>query len=297
MKQDHAFAINSHYHLSNSDMLLMALFAAAVVHVIVLLGIDFAKPERPKLNRSIEITLSHTSLKNAPKQAKYLAPDHQLGAGERTVQHETPKDNLSTPQKESVSQAQKMQHETTAEPKPLAQKVVSQTKAPVKIVTAPEPPQQPVEVAEERPKLAAEALQQQIAQLGERIRTSQQSSEDSKIKTVNSISTHKFLAAQYVKDWEDKVERTGNMNYPEAARLAGASQSLTMEVGIEADGSIYSMHIVRSSGNSALDEAAKRIVKMSAPFAELPYDLLHEVKVLVITRVWKFSDETGMTAR
>jgi protein TonB len=36
---------------------------------------------------------------------------------------------------------------------------------------------------------------------------------------------------------------------------------------------------------------------MSAPFAELPAELLQEVNVLVITRVWKFSDETGMTTR
>jgi protein TonB len=70
-----------------------------------------------------------------------------------------------------------------------------------------------------------------------------------------------------------------------------------MDVGINADGSIYSMRIVKSSGNPILDEAAKRIVKMSAPYAALPADLLREINVLVITRVWKFSDETGMTAR
>jgi protein TonB len=46
-----------------------------------------------------------------------------------------------------------------------------------------------------------------------------------------------------------------------------------------------------------LDEAAKRIVRMSAPFAPLPADLLKELDVLVITRVWKFSDESGMTSR
>jgi len=100
-----------------------------------------------------------------------------------------------------------------------------------------------------------------------------------------------------VKDWEDKVERTGNLNYPEAARHRKTPQSLTMDVGINADGSIYSIRIARSSGNPALDEAAKRIVKMSAPFAALPAELLQEVNVLVITRVWKFSDETGMTTR
>jgi protein TonB len=70
-----------------------------------------------------------------------------------------------------------------------------------------------------------------------------------------------------------------------------------MDVGINADGTIYSMRINKSSGIPALDEAAKRIVNMSAPFAPLPSELLKELNVLVITRVWKFSDESGLSTR
>ena len=120
--------------------------------------------------------------------------------------------------------------------------------------------------------------------------------EQTKIKFVDSVSAHKYVAAQYMKDWEDKVERTGNLNYPEVAAKKNFSGTLTMDVGIKADGSIYSIRINQSSGNPALDEAAKRIVRMSAPFAPLPVELLKELDVLVITRVWKFSDESGMTS-
>ena len=66
----------------------------------------------------------------------------------------------------------------------------------------------------------------------------------------------------------------------------------SLQGGLTANG----VELLRTSGNPDLDEAAKRIVKMSAPFAELPAELLQEVNVLVITRVWKFSDETGMTS-
>lgn len=289
------------FSLSHSDSLLAALFIAGVVHVLILLGINFRAPQPPKVNRSMEITLSHAPLKKPPKQAKYLAAEHQLGAGDDTRKPEPLRENLPTPEREAEPVKKIVREAAAAPKKPVAEKILTQPRAPVKVavppIEKPEQPEQPVEVAEDKPKLSAEALQQQIAQLGERIRSSQQSSQDTKIKFVNSVSTHKYLAAQYVKDWEDKVERTGNLNYPEAAKKKGESQTLTMDVGINADGSIYSMRIVKSSGNSALDEAAKRIVKMSAPFAELPADLLQEVNVLVITRVWKFSDETGMTAR
>ena len=150
---------------------------------------------------------------------------------------------------------------------------------------------------EKRPQLTAESLQQQIAQLGTEIRQSQPSADQTKIKFVDSVSAHKYVAAQYMKDWESKVERTGNLNYPEAAAKKNFSGTLTMDVGINADGSIYSIRINRSSGNPALDEAAKKIVRMSAPFAPLPLDLRKELDVLVITRVWKFSDESGLVTR
>ena len=100
-----------------------------------------------------------------------------------------------------------------------------------------------------------------------------------------------------MKDWENKVERTGNLNYPEAASKKNFSGTLTMDVGINADGSVYSIRINKSSGNPELDEAAKKIVRMSAPFPPLPLDLRKEVDVLVITRVWKFSDESGLVTQ
>jgi protein TonB len=97
-----------------------------------------------------------------------------------------------------------------------------------------------------------------------------------------------------VKDWETKVIRTADNNYPVAASKPGFSAILTMEVGIKIDGSIDSMRITQSSGNPELDEAAKRIVRMSAPFPPLPTALRRELDVLKITRVWKFSDESGL---
>ncbi len=286
--------------ISNDDSLMLAIFIAAVVHIGILLGINFQPPHPGKPGRSIDITLSHSPLKNAPKQARFLAADHQLGAGDKQQQPEPIRQSIPVmtqmPEKAVASEAKPKQQAAQEIKNPTPQKLLTQPKAPIKIATPEETvDEEPTEaVAEAKPRLSAEALQQQIAQLGEQIRNSQQSSEDSKIKFVSSVSTHKSLAAQYETDWKNKIERTGNLNYPEAARKAGASQALTMDVGINADGTIYSMRITRSSGNPALDEAAKRIVNMSAPFAELPAELLQEVNVLFIKRVWKFSDETGM---
>ncbi len=260
-----------------NNRLLAAILIAAAVHCLLLL-IRFAPPEAPKSNQSIDISLSYTATKQAPKQAKFLGSENQLASNDNAPQ---PRAN---PKPESSGSPQKLSTSS--------KKIISQPESAAQIAKSADSTN-----IENRPLLSADMLQQQISQIGERYRISQPSAQDSKIKFANAVSTHKYLAAQYVKDWEDKVERTGNLNYPEAARKRGESQTLTMDVGINPDGSIYSMRIVKSSGNPDLDEAAKRIVKMSAPFAELPAELLQEVNVLVITRVWKFSDETGMTTR
>ncbi|MBL6986923.1 MAG: TonB family protein [Methylobacter sp.] len=279
--------------LSNNDSLLIALFVAAVIHVVIGLGVNFTAPQPEKVSRSIDITLVNMPTQKAPKKARFLAQENQLASGEQSTKPEPPPQQLPS-QGESRPKPVKKRVDEQGELK-AEKKLITQKKAEKKVVTASKP--DIGQHAKKHSPLSAEMLQQQIAQLGTEIRLSQQSSEQTKIKFVDSVSAHKYVAAQYMKDWEDKVERTGNHNYPEVASKKNFFGSLTMDVGIKADGSIYSIRINQSSGNPALDEAAKRIVRMSAPFAPLPMDLLKELDVLVITRVWKFSDESGMTSR
>ncbi len=142
--------------------------------------------------------------------------------------------------------------------------------------------------------LSVAALQQQISE--QAIATTQRpaSATQTKTKSVNQVSANKSVAAQYKRDWESKVERVGNLNYPEAASKPGFSATLTMDVAIKADGSIDSIRITQSSGIPELDEAAKKIVRMCAPFPPLPTALRKELDILLITRVWKFTDESGL---
>ena len=283
---------NSTNVVTNNDRMLVALFIAIVIHIIIVLGVRFTEPEPAIQNsRSIDVVLVSTPAKKAPKQAKFLAQDNQIGAGETFHKPEPPAKRIISEGNSPRKQADKAEQEEKI-PK-AKQKLATQVKAEKKIVSEKKP--EPSEDHEKRPKLTAEALQQQISEYGNEVRLKELSADHNKIKFANSVSAHKYVAAQYVKDWENKVERTGNMNYPAIAAKKNFSGTLTMDVGIKADGSIYSMRISRSSGYPALDEAAKRIVRMGAPYPALPSDLLKELNVLVITRKWKFSDESGMT--
>jgi protein TonB len=288
--------------LSNKDALPIALIVAVIVHIILVVGMNFTPRPTESINKSIDITLINTPAKKAPEKAAFLAQENQLAANDETKKPEPPAQKPEPPAQEPPSQQHSQEIKPVKKTAPeeskpkAAQKIMTQQKAEKKAVTASKPAavSQPEQQHQE---LTAESLQQQLTQLGTEIRHSRPSAEQARIKFVESVSAHKYIAAQYMKDWESKVERTGNLNYPEAATKKNFSGTLTMDVGINADGSIYSIRISKSSGIPELDEAAKGIVRMSAPFAELPLDLRKELDVLVITRVWKFSDESGLITR
>jgi protein TonB len=108
-------------------------------------------------------------------------------------------------------------------------------------------------------------------------------------KAVNA-STQEYQYAAYLEAWRSKVEKIGNLNYPDEAKRRRLHGNLLMHVAVRADGSIERVRVVRSSGHKLLDDAAVRIVRLSAPFAPFPPEIRQQVDILDITRTWQFLD-------
>jgi protein TonB len=108
-----------------------------------------------------------------------------------------------------------------------------------------------------------------------------------------SASTKEFKYAAYMEAWRAKVERVGNLNYPDEARKRKLSGSLILDVALNADGTVNQITIRRSSGTQILDEAAARIVNLAAPFAPFPEDIRRETDILHITRTWQFLSDAS----
>ncbi|HEX5393062.1 MAG TPA: TonB family protein [Rhodocyclaceae bacterium] len=100
--------------------------------------------------------------------------------------------------------------------------------------------------------------------------------------------TTEYLPAQYIEDWRLKVERVGNLNYPEAARgkLYG---SLLVYMEINQDGELLRAEVQRSSGQKVLDEAALRILRLAAPFGKFSNEMRQQFDVLAFARTWTFT--------
>lgn len=103
-----------------------------------------------------------------------------------------------------------------------------------------------------------------------------------------------YKYALYVESWRQKVEKVGNLNYPEAAKNLKMYGQLQMTVSIKSDGSIETIELNRSSGHKVLDEAAKRIVELGAPYARFPDEVRKEIDILSITRTWTFTKEDSL---
>ena len=108
-------------------------------------------------------------------------------------------------------------------------------------------------------------------------------------RTFIGARTREYRFAQYIEDWRIKVERIGNMNYPEEARRKQIYGKLQLSVSIKANGSVENIEVNRSSGHRILDAAAMRIVRLAAPYAPLPPDIRKDTDILTITRTWTFT--------
>ncbi len=104
-------------------------------------------------------------------------------------------------------------------------------------------------------------------------------------------------AGFYAADWARKVTRVGEMNFPDAARRLNTSAGPSLEVAIAADGGLREVRIARSSGYAELDEAARRIVKLAAPFPPFPPELRRDVDLLRIAAPWRFDPGGRIRAR
>lgn len=111
-----------------------------------------------------------------------------------------------------------------------------------------------------------------------------------------SVNTQESLYAPYLHAWRERVERVGNLNYPDEARRRGLSGALELEVALGATGNVRQLRVRETSGHRLLDEAAMRIVYMAAPFPAFPDELRREVDVLRFAFVWEFGDGVATTS-
>lgn len=199
--------------------------------------------------------------------------------------------------------AEKTVVEAKPEPKTTSKKVTAEN-ADRKVETSEIVAEETVEeTAEITPNLSGAELiaraRSEIGSLQSTLEYNSRALSETPKKRRISAATKEYSAAAYMRAWAMKVERIGNMNYPQEAKDKGVNGSLMLSVDIKPDGSVPPDGIVvsRSSGHKVLDDAAVRIVRLGAPYAAIPEDILKNNDMLTIIRTWKFESARGLSAR
>jgi protein TonB len=273
--------------VTTTDRLALTLFFAAVMHAMVILGISFGTHEdEPPENKlpTLEITVSNRRMP-APEEAEYLAQTSQDGGG-NVAEKVRPQQALP-----ELAPAQTKPQQ----PVPTPARVVTSERSDTRITQdeALVPETEPEDLSAS--KLIERSLE--MVNLSEQISESMQAYARRPRQVYMSARTREFKYANYMNEWVQKVERVGNLNYPDIARREGLSGKLLLDVALNPDGTVRNISVLRPSGHAVIDEAAIRIVNLAAPFPPFSADIRKEADVLHITRTWEFSTTNRMQSR
>jgi periplasmic protein TonB len=265
---------------------LAATFAFSLIaHGVVVLGVGFTVDDPAPLLPTLEVILTESSSPAPPEQADFLAQANQQGGGE-SEKAERPREPTSAPQprpqpgvaQESLEASAPPPRPPTAEPVLAAVTPQPQRASAAPAVTTPQPLPSGRELIEQS---------LEMARLSAEIERQSQAYAKRPKKKFISANTREYEFAAYMRAWVARVERIGNLNYPEEARRRNLSGNLVLTVALRRDGSVQSIDIVQPSGHPLLDDAAIRTVQIASPFAPLP-ETRERVDELHITRTWQF---------
>ncbi|MGB0134591.1 energy transducer TonB [Dokdonella sp.] len=269
-----------------ADRLGVTFLFSLIAHAVLILGITFSIAESAPSLPSLDVILVQSASGEAPEKADFLAQASNSGGGD-SDKAKRPTDPLSSPIPKPIAGITPRPTETGA-PRPTdptQAEMLTTRSADRSVETSSETPDRPDLKAPSEREIIERKLE--MARLAQEIqRETEQYAKRPKRKYI-SANTKEYEYASYMAAWVARIERIGNLNYPDEARRQDLHGQLVLTVGLNRDGSVKSIDIIQPSGHKVLDDAAIRIVNLATPFNPLPKkgDVVDE---LYITRTWQF---------
>ena len=251
------------------------LFIAAAAHGLLILGVGFAPPLTGGTDEvpTLEVTLLDAPVpdQEAPEDARYLAQASERGGG-NVEEHIRPEFHPRPPAPDAAEDPDRGAEREPAlhEPEPAAAERIASWRAPLTATIAP-------------PEAEPEARPPEAPPEGGLTRVSAAERREHFV----SVDARESVFAEYLAAWKARMERLGTLNFPTVAR-AQRSGNPVLEVALSADGYLEGVEVTRSSGHSALDQAAVDLVKLASPFDPFPAAVRAQYDVLRFSYEWRF---------
>jgi protein TonB len=272
------------------------LLFSLLVHGVLLLGITFHFVKPSSSLPTLDVTLVNVANQQAPDKADFLAQANNSGGGQ-SEHAARPSEMFSgaLPKPDPGIAAQPVEA-TTPQPREATPTRMVTTSGATDFSVTSDSAQTQIDPQDQTPTAAELKRQQAIAQLAAELHKKKVDyAKRPKVKYLTA-NTREYAYAAYMRNWSDRVERVGNLNYPEEARRRGLHGDVLLTVVLNLDGGIKSIAVIQSSGSTVLDNAAERIVRLAAPFPPAPASA-ERVDELNITRSWQFQPDNVLQTR
>jgi protein TonB len=269
----------------SGDRLGVTLLFSLIAHGVLALGLTFEYEKSAPSLPALDVILVQSASGEKPDKADFLAQAHNSGGGtlDKAVR---PSELVSSPVNTPESGiAPRPMRASAPKPQPPSEReLLTQQRAKFSVTTQAETPEQPPLPQPTARDVLEKKLE--MARLATEIQRESEAYAKRPKKKYISANTKEYAYAAYMSAWVARVERIGNLNYPDDARREQLHGDVLLTVALRKDGTIKSIDIVQSSHHSILDDAATRIVKLAAPFPPIPTE--EGVDELYITRTWQF---------
>jgi protein TonB len=270
--------------IGSGDRLGVTLLFSLIAHGVVALGItfQFEKPA-PRLP-ALDVILVQSASGEKPAKADFLAQANNSGGGEaeHAVRPSEPVSSLVSKSEAGIAPRPLRAAAPLPQP-PSEYSLLTQRQDEFAVRTEHETPRQPPLPQPLGRELIEKKLE--MARLAAEIQREAQAYAKRPKKKYISANTKEYAYAAYMAAWVARIERIGNLNYPDEARRQQVHGELVLTVALRRDGSVKSVDVIEPSGHRILDDAAVRIVHLAAPFPPIPPG---DVDELYITRTWQF---------
>jgi protein TonB len=276
--------------LGKNGRMQVAFSLSLLIHLFILFGISFKLPDPSRLlaQQPLEVTLVNARTQARPQKADALAQANLDGGGNTDASRRA-RNPLPLPPEDKQGVELALALKRTEQLERDAKQLMTRAKSQTKVASLPEVPQpkQQEQAAPDAAEIVARGLE--IARLEAQIAREWENYQQRPRRTFIGARTQEYRFASYIEDWRAKIERVGEVNYPQAARDQKIYGSLVVTVSIKSDGTLERVEINRSSGQRILDAAAVRIVQLAAPYARFPPDIARDTDIIHITRTWLFT--------
>lgn len=273
----------------------LAIAISLAMHALVLtLHFSFPDTSKAMRDKALDIILVNARSEKKPNEAQALAQANLDGGGNTDENRRVKTPLPPKPQQTTGTEIETMQRRVR-EIEVAQKKMLTAAKTARAVAAARNAEEQPTPVTSLSGLDLAESARAMARLEGEINKSVDEYNKRPRTRFIGA-RTKEYRFAQYIESWRQKVERIGTLNYPEEARgkLYG---SLVLTASINHDGSLNRVDINRSSGYKVLDDAARRIVRMAAPYADFPPDIRRDTDILEITRTWYFTQGDQVSSK